>query len=195
MVLKFQRRQAQQMEPAESRQREELARLFQECDRALRSFLHARLGNEHEAQEAAQEAYARLLQLHQPNALSHPRAYLFKIAGNVATDRIRQRVTRARLDERDADAGMEPIDTASPDIRALAEEELDLVEQALGELPPKYRRAFLLNRFENWTTSEIARELLVRERMVRNYISRTAIYCQLRLEGISRLEAWKEVMP
>jgi len=171
-----------------------LSALFRECDRALRSFLQARLGNEHEAQEVAQEAYARLLQLHQPNTLSHPRAYLFKIAGNVATDRIRQRITRARLDELDAEAGLEQVDTASPDTRALAEEELDLVERALGELPPKYRRAFLLSRFEDRSTTEIARELLVRERMVRNYIARTAIYCQLRLEGVSRPEAWKEVM-
>jgi len=175
--------------------RQALSRLFLECDRALRAFLQARLGNEQEAQEVAQEAYARLLQLHQPDVLSHPRAYLFKIAGNVATDRIRQRLTRARLDELDLEAGFERVDTVSPDHRALAEEQLDLVERALGELPPKYRRAFLLNRFENWTTAEIAKDLLVKERMVRNYIARTAIYCQLRLEGVSRLEAWKEVMP
>ena len=175
--------------------RRALSRLFLECDRALRAFLQARLGSEHEAQEVAQEAYARLLQLHQPDALSHPKAYLFKIAGNVATDRIRQRMTRARLDKLDVEAGFERVDTVSPDHRALAEEELDLVERALGELPPKYRRAFLLNRLENWTTAEIAKELFVRERMVRNYIARTAIYCQLRLEGVSRLEAWKEVMP
>ena len=165
--------------------RRALSRLFLECDRALRAFLQARLGSEHEAQEVAQEAYARLLQLHQPDALSHPKAYLF----------IRQRMTRARLDELDVEAGFERVDTVSPDHRALAEEELDLVERALGELPPKYRRAFLLNRLENWTTAEIAKELFVRERMVRNYIARTAIYCQLRLEGVSRLEAWKEVMP
>jgi RNA polymerase sigma factor (sigma-70 family) len=174
---------------------EGLSVLFRECDRALRSFLRARLGSEHEAQEVAQESYARLLQLHRPDALSHPKAYLFKIAGNVATDRIRQRITRARLDELDVETGFERVDTISPDQRALAKEELDLVERALGELPPKYRRAFLLNRFESWTTAEIAKELFVRERMVRNYIARTAIYCQLRLEGVSRLEAWQEVMP
>jgi len=173
--------------------RQTVAQLFRDCDRALRSFLTARLGSEHEAQEVAQEAYARLLQLHQPDVFSHPRAYLFKIAANVATDRMRQRVTRARVDQL---AGFsEPVETASPDRRVLAKEQLDLVERALAELPPKYRRAFLLNRFENWTTAQIAVELLVQERMVRNYIGRTAIYCQLRLDGVSRSEAWKEVMP
>lgn len=193
-MFRFGSKQESASGPGETDRRADLSALFRECDRALRSFLQARLGNEHEAQEVAQEAYARLLQLHQPNTLSHPRAYLFKIAGNVATDRIRQRITRARLDELDAEAGLEQVDTASPDTRALAEEELDLVERALGELPPKYRRAFLLSRFEDRSTTEIARELLVRERMVRNYIARTAIYCQLRLEGVSRPEAWKEVM-
>jgi len=175
--------------------RQTVAQLFRDCDRALRSFLMARLGSEHEAQEVAQEAYARLLQLHQPDVFSHPRAYLFKIAANVATDRMRQRVTRARVDQLDVDGFSEPVETASPDRRALAKEQLDLVERALGELPPKYRQAFLLNRFENWTTTQIAVELLVQERMVRNYIGRTAIYCQLRLDGVSRSKAWQEVMP
>jgi DNA-directed RNA polymerase specialized sigma24 family protein len=78
-----------------------------------------------------------VLQLHQPDVFSHPQAYLFKIAANVATDRMRQRVTRARVDQ---STGSPTCRDQNPDRRVLAKEQLDLVERALAELPPNIVR-------------------------------------------------------
>jgi RNA polymerase sigma-70 factor (ECF subfamily) len=173
---------------------EALRCLFREHNHALHSFLLMKLsGNEQEAQEVAQEAYARLLQLHEPGAVSLMRAYLFKTAANIAVDRARQRIARARLDQ--AIFLEEPVDAVSPDRRVLAAEELAIVERALNELPPKCRRAFILHRFEEWSAEQIAAELGIRTRMVRRYVSRAAIYCKLRLEGLSPAQARDEVMP
>jgi RNA polymerase sigma factor (sigma-70 family) len=168
-----------------------LSSLFEEHNRTLQSFLMARLGNEQEAREVAQEAYVRLLQLHQPGTVSFLRAYLFRTAANLAVDRIRQRANRDRLDRSGPES--ELIDRVSPDRRVMAAEELGILEQALRELPPQYRRAFVLHRFEEWSTGQIAKELGVQERMVRNYISRSAIYCKLRLDGASASEATARV--
>lgn len=171
-----------------------LRKLFEEHNRALHSFLLMKLsGNEQEAQEVAQEAYARLLQLHEPGVVGLLRAYLFKTAANIAVDRARQRHARARIDE--ALFAGEPVDHLGPDRRVLAAEELALVEQALHELPPKYRRALVLQRFEGWQTEQIARELGVQPRMARNYVARAVIYCKLRLDGIPPAQARAEVMP
>jgi RNA polymerase sigma factor (sigma-70 family) len=172
---------------------EALSRLFEEHNHSLHSFLMMHLGSEHEAKEVAQEAYVRVLQLHQPGAVSFLRAYLFKTAANIAVDRARQRSARARIDRRDSDE--ERVDLLGPDRRVLAAQELALIEQALYELPPKYRRAFILHRFDDWTTAQIAQELGVRERMVRNYIQRTVIYCKLRVNGLSPSEAKARVTP
>lgn len=170
-----------------------LRKLFEDHNRALHSFLLMKLGgNEQEAQEVAQEAYARLLQLHDPGAVSLLQAYLFKTAANIAIDRARQRSTRTRFDEV---LHEEPIDANTPDRCVLAAEELEVLEKALHELPPKYRRAFVLHRFEEWSTERIGRELGVQPRMVRNYISRAVIYCKLRLQGLSAAAARDEVMP
>lgn len=168
-----------------------LSSLFEEHNRTLQSFLMARLGNEQEAREVAQEAYVRLLQLHQPGTVSFLRAYLFKTAANLAVDRIRQRANRERLDRSGPEC--ELIDRASPDRRLMAAEELDLLDQALRELPAQYRRAFVLHRFEDWPTARIAKELGVQERMARNYVSRAAIYCKLRLDGVPPTEATARV--
>lgn len=168
-----------------------LSHLFEEHNRTLQSFLVARLGNEQEAREVAQEAYVRLLQLHQPGTVSFLRAYLFKTAANLAVDRIRQRVNRERLDRSGPERDF--VDRLSPDRRLMAAEELAVLEQALRELSPAYRRAFILHRFEEWSTADVARELGVQERMARNYISRAAIYCKLRLDGVPPSEATARV--
>jgi RNA polymerase sigma factor (sigma-70 family) len=170
----------------------ELARLFESHNRSLKSFLMARIGNEQEVQEVVQEAYARLLQLDRPNAVSFLRAYLFKTAAHIAVDRARQRRTRERLDYALAEG--QEVESPSPDRYVLASEELDIVEQALSELPPNYRRAFLLRRYDEWTPEQIARELGTQLRMVRNYISRATVYCKLRVEGLTPVEARRRVL-
>ena len=71
----------------------------------------------------------------------------------------------------------------------MATEELDTLEKALFELPHSHRRAFVLHRFEDWSTAEIARDLGVGERSARNYISRAAVYCKLRIMGLAAAEA------
>lgn len=174
---------------------EAVSELFATHNQALHSFLLARLGgNEQEAHDVAQEAYVRLLQLDRPGAVSLLRAYLFRTAANLAVDRVRQRVIRARLDQ----AGTDPeagTDTITPDRRLLASEELSILERSLQELPPRYRRAFLLHRFDDWPTRRIAEAFGIQERMVRNYISRTALYCQLRMRGMDPKAAKQQVMP
>jgi RNA polymerase sigma factor (sigma-70 family) len=171
----------------------ELAKLFESHNRSLKSFLMARIGNEQEVQEVAQEAYARLLQLDKPGAVSFLRAYLFKTAAHIAVDRARQRCTRERIDQ--VLAEVRDMESPSADRYILASEQLDIVEQALSELPPNYRRAFILRRYHEWSPEQIAQELGTQLRMVRNYISRATVYCKLRVEGVAPLEARKKVLP
>ena len=68
-----------------------LATLFLENNRSLCAYLRVRVASPHEAEDIAQEAYARLLEHDQPRAISFLRAYLFKVAANIASDRARQR--------------------------------------------------------------------------------------------------------
>src|SRR5258708_12516130 len=74
-----------------------VGRLFQEHNRALVSFLRAKLRNDQEAREVAQEAYVKLLQLESPGVVSFLQAYLFKIASNIAIDRIRHHIVAPPL--------------------------------------------------------------------------------------------------
>lgn len=58
-----------------------------------------------------------------------------------------------------------------------------MLKQALLELSPKARRAFLLRRLEGWNDAQIAERLGIKSRMVRYYLTQAGIYCRLRVQG------------
>jgi RNA polymerase sigma-70 factor (ECF subfamily) len=161
--------------------------LVREHNRALHAFLMTRLHDEHEARDVAQEAYVRMLQLNEPGAVGFLRAYLFKTAANIAIDRARQRNNHKRL--RQAAFTEEPVDHLSPDRHLLSAEAVRVFRQALLELAPKCRRAFMLYRFEEWSDVRIAQELGIQPRMVRYYLQQAGLYCRLRIKGLSAEDA------
>lgn len=168
-----------------------VADLFRAHNHALVRFLALRLQSVQEAKEVAQEAYVRLLQLDRPAVQSFMRAYLFRIAANLAVDRLRRRGTEQRAVEATL---FEDMDVSTePERRAIAAQQLALVRICLDELPEARRRAFLLHRVHGRSVAEIATELGVTGRMVRHHLERTLVYCQLRLDGATADEARKRM--
>jgi len=170
-------------------QAETVARLFRENNRALLGFLVARLRSVQDAKEIAQETYVRLLQLGRPNSHILVRAYLFRVAGNLAIDRLRRRATRDRA-AKDLSAES-PRVLGPPERQLLADEELLLLWRCLQELPEKVRSAFLMFRLDGMSQSQIAERLSVTDRMVRKYITQAMLHCRLRLDGAIEGEAGK----
>ncbi len=168
-----------------------VAALFRKCNRSLVSLLAARLRSVEEAREVAQEAYVKLLQLDQPGTVSLLQAYLFRTACNLAVDRVRQRSTHSRLRSEHAEEICEEL-TASEGLleaRALAHDELRMLQTSLGELSEKCRSTFLLFRLEGLDQQAIGRRLGITQRMVRYYTSYALKYCRLRMGGVSAITA------
>jgi RNA polymerase sigma factor (sigma-70 family) len=170
----------------------QVAGVFREHNRTLIGFLVSRLRNEQEAMEVAQEAYVKVLQLEpRHGAVSYLRSYLFRTAENLAVDRMRQRRSRARLDQ------LESLDTlfaeSLAERAAVAEQELALLRCAVAELPDRCREAFRLHKLEDRPFEEVAALMGVSERMVRKFIGRALVYVRLRREGYSATEAKQRV--
>jgi RNA polymerase sigma-70 factor (ECF subfamily) len=159
---------AESLVGATSRGSSELAKLFHDHNASLVSLLRARLRSDQEARDVAQEAYVRLLQLERVDTISFLRAYLFRTALNIATDRLRSGAMRVATFR---DPVFDPrVNEISPERVVVAEDELRTVAATLDTLPPKARYAFLLHRFADLDIDEVAKRLHVSERMVRKYI-------------------------
>lgn len=169
-----------------------LSSLFREHNRTLVRFINARLRNEQEANEIAQEAYVKMLQLDScPGTASFMRHYLFRVAENLAVDRIRQRYARSRLDQLTSIDDL--FQEALAERTVLAGQELALLRAAVAELPEKYGEAFRLIKLEDKSFPQAAGLMRLSERMVRKYITRALIYIRLRREGSSATDAWSKV--
>lgn len=167
-----------------------VARIFREHNRKLVGLLVTRLKNEQEAKEVAQEAYVKVLQLEPGRgAVSYLRSYLFKVAENLAIDRLRQRHSRAQLDRLDSidDFFEEP----RAERAAIAEQQLLLMKQFVAELPETCREVFRLHKLADRPIADVAATLGLQERMVRRHLRRALVYISLRCEGHSAGESWK----
>lgn len=161
---------------------QEVARLYRRYNRSLVRLLQARLGSEQEAQDVAQDAYVRMLQLDRTGQVDHATAYLFRVAMNLTTDRLRNliRTRRAALLESPGELDS----SAGPERAAIAAQQLDLVDAALAELPERCRDALLMFRCEDMSQQHIAAQLGVSERMVRSYVVRASTHCRQRMDGL-----------
>lgn len=167
-----------------------VARIFREHNRKLVGLLVTRLKNEQEAKEVAQEAYVKVLQLEPDRgAVSYLRSYLFKVAENLAIDRLRQRQTRAQLDRLDSidDFFEEP----RAERAAIAQQQLQLLRRFVAELPPTCADVFRLHKLADRPIAEVAATLGLQERMVRRHLRRAVVYICLRCEGHSVADSWK----
>jgi RNA polymerase sigma-70 factor (ECF subfamily) len=165
-----------------------IADLFRQHNRDLVRFLRARLHDAGDAHEVAQESYVRLLQLQDTQTIGFLRAYLFRIAANLATDRLRRRRSAPRAES--ADDTLETLcDPIEPERSVLSQEQLTLLFTCLEELPPRCRQAFVMHRLNRLTSQEVAEQLDISTRMVRKHLERALIYCRFRLDGLSPDEA------
>jgi RNA polymerase sigma-70 factor (ECF subfamily) len=158
----------------------DVERIFREHNDSLVRFIAARLGSKQEAAEVAQEAYVRLLSLDHDEAVSYLRAFLFKTAANLATDRLRVRSRRGFI----VTAGSleKAVFELSPDRELEGEQAIERLRQAIDELPEKCREAFLMYRLEELSCADSAVRLGLQERMVWRYIARALEYIRLRVK-------------
>jgi RNA polymerase sigma factor (sigma-70 family) len=151
--------------------------LFREHNDALVRFLSARLLPG--CSRGGAGGLCSATHLDRPEASSFLKALLYKTAANLAIDRLRHR----RLvvgHEQSATAG--GLFAAPADAVPAAQDDIRIVSQALDELPPQCRSAFLMSRVEFLDSTEIATRLGVTDRAVRKYIARALVYLQLRLQ-------------
>ena len=109
-------------------------------------FLTSFFSNSADVEDAVQEAYLRAYVAEQKKSIEQPKAFLFRIAKNVALSKLAKK-SRQITDylEDSADSVRTDIDAAA-DKQAEAQESLGIYCEAVAALPDKCREAFLLRK-------------------------------------------------
>jgi RNA polymerase sigma-70 factor (ECF subfamily) len=142
--------------------------------------LARRFGSADFASDVLQDTYLRLEEMKEVGPVRSPKAYLFRIALNIAHDRKRAESRRLTADEVDA---VLDIPDDLPDAARVIESrsEVELLRRAIAQLPERRRNVLLMSRVEGLPHREIAKRLGVTVRTIETDLKQALEHCAQRL--------------
>ncbi|MEQ1635525.1 MAG: RNA polymerase sigma factor [Methylococcales bacterium] len=131
------------------------------------------------AQELVQESYIILTRTAANVAIEHPRGFLYRTANNLALDHLRHNKIVVRHLESVQQQEAKTFPSAESQISKA--EWRSLLHQAIAELPPRCRDAFILHKINGLSYREVARLLDISESAVEKHIIKGLLHCRKQL--------------
>jgi RNA polymerase sigma-70 factor (ECF subfamily) len=130
-----------------------------------------------------QEVYLRILTLKRPEEIRSPKAYLYKVAANIAYQHRLSCNTGPNwvpFEESEEIHASLPgsLRTGDPEAQAELSERLDEVTERLNPLPLRVRSALLWHYRDGYTCEEIGERLSIRRNRVKKYIAKAMARCR-----------------
>lgn len=151
---------------------------FQQYAQELQRFLHRRLGCPDTAADLVQETFLRIAQLPSSPPPDNPRAFLFRIASNLAIDELRKNQVRNPYQTSLEEAEHLPSTLPTGEQAVFDKQRMAQLQRALDQLSPRCRAVFILRRLEGYSYDEIAQRMNMSERAVAKEINRALAHCQ-----------------
>lgn len=137
--------------------RQALVRLYEEHSAGIYRYAYRLLGDQQLAEDCVSETFSRLLQAVKrgQGPSDNPKAYLYRVAHNWATDHYRR--TPELAESLDSDNAPDPADPYSnPASLAHQNLERERIRQALRQLPTDQQRVVQLRFLEDWPHEQVA---------------------------------------
>ncbi len=151
---------------------------FLENHAFLERFLARFFSDRRDIEDVAQEAYLRAYVAEQQKEIEQPKAYLFRIARNLALTKLTKKSKKITdyLEESGASVVIEY--GAAVDSEVEAQEALGLYCEAVAALPEKCRQVFLLRKVHGLAHKEIAERMSLSVSSVEKYLLRGILECK-----------------
>ncbi len=144
-------------------------------------FLRARVPNEEDAQDLAQECYARLLRYQHDHDTTSLQFLLFRIARNLLTDAWRSR----KAQHQDEHVPVDDLELEAPQPTQLdcihGEQQINVIKNVIRRLPPRCQAVFVFSRIDGLSHNEIARRCGISTRAVEKHITKALAACRAAL--------------
>jgi RNA polymerase sigma-70 factor (ECF subfamily) len=164
-----------EQESSDDKRVAQVKELYQEHHQRLIHRVMAKGLQQREAEDIVQEAFVRLLGLENDEINSYIKAYLYRIALNLAVDKLRYNA-RSPIQEMPEQEQFTDEST-SPERKNESQQLLNKMVESIKTLPLKCRQAFILYKLKGMAYADIAVTLQVSESMVRKYVLRAVRHC------------------
>jgi len=134
----------------------------------------------HEIEDVVQETYVRVCQFEEENAISHPKAFMFRTARNIALDHVKRAesvLTTGVDNENDFNLSKLGRWDDEPYRRTASNNEFELFCKAVRTLPRQCRRTFVLKKVYGYSQKEIASRLNISESTVKKHVAVGVLRC------------------
>jgi RNA polymerase sigma factor (sigma-70 family) len=132
---------------------------FMENNAFLKNFLKRFFSRAEDIEDVAQEAYLKAYHAEQESGVDQPKAYLFRVAKNIALNELNRKSHQMTVYIEDRLASI-PLDGKdNPEDELEAKQSVRLYYEAVEALPKKCRRVFLLRKVNGMRHQDIADHL------------------------------------
>ena len=143
------------------------------------------IGCQSRAEDVVQEAYLRFDEIVEKDLRSHSAGYLFRIVRNLAIDWKRRQTVEDRYIGNAFPSEAATMDVVTPEAQLLYRNELQIVRNALAELPERTRVALEMYRLNDYKLKEIAQRLDISTALAHALIHEGLAHCRQRLHNDS----------
>lgn len=160
--------------------------LLVECYQCrLYNYCYRMVGNADDACDVTQEAFVRAYRNIETFRVGEPfLPWLYRIAHNLCIDHLRRKPSTLSLDL-EIEEGREPGDGRdNPEDQAQESETRRLIQEAIADLPPKYRAVMMLRHGQGMSLEEIAQTLSLPLNTVKVHLHRAREQMKNRLQHV-----------
>ena len=139
--------------------RSDISEAFVEQQRPLRAFISRFIRGPQDIDDIAQETFVRAFLAEQKGEIQHPKAYIYRVARNLAFETLSKKSTQlTSYIEDSCDLALlqsgEDIEVAT-----IVKEKFDRVKVAIAEMPPQCQRVFIMHKVYGFKYKEISQQL------------------------------------
>jgi len=168
--------------PSLRQERVDVAALSREFDvfvqqqySGLVGFLRQRTGNRQDAEDAAQESFAKLLRYRDSEPAQAWPKLLYRIAINVVHDHFRLARSHCATGHVELEGDALASSRPTPEESTARDQQLALLGQAILDLPPKCKRVYLLIRVHGMSHQQVAGLCGISTKMVEKHLAKALV--------------------
>jgi RNA polymerase sigma factor (sigma-70 family) len=153
---------------------------YLENEKALKRFLRRFIKSWEGADDLAQEAFLRAFAAETGRPIQAPKAFLFKVARNLALNELAKQSSAATepLGDFDGQEVLEDSSQAAVDDAVDGRERIRMLARAIAALPPQCAKVFILRKMQGLSQKEIAARLNISVRTVENHVALGLVRCK-----------------